>query len=124
MSYPQGYDHPNFTIRREHFIHQLAGATLVDEFRHFQKIKLIAAHAVIAIAGTSDTWTIKWAAGSALGTMTLGTESAGAGDFNIVLATPEVVAANGNIDFTNAVDATGRAFITMEYEVLPDAVGS
>ena len=115
------YDHPHYTVRREHSIRATAGAT--TEFgirRQWNPVKLKAAHAVVLVAGTATTHGYDIFNGTdSVGTISLGTSTAGSIASSVTLNSE--VLANDTISIKSLADATGTADVVLEYEVSPGA---
>lgn len=117
------YDHPNYTVRREAHQTTVAGNGTILYFRHYQKIRLKAVHAAVAVAGTAATNTFVVKSGTtALGTFALSTSTQGV--TSSIDVTDTDVDALGELSITGGADATGVAEIIWEFEVLPDAAQS
>jgi hypothetical protein len=117
-----GYDHPNFTIRREQSFTSVVGANGVScRMINFQKTRLVAALVTVIVAGTSaaaGNAAIIRQDGTALATATLGSSTAGV---QVQVDLGDVEVASGKIVSTiNGTDATGQYGITYEYGVVHD----
>ena len=120
------YDVPNAQTTREALGQTEAGGGATTEyakFTSFQKIKLKKAHAMVTTAGTITGHGFDVYSGtSSIGTISLSTSaeysSASSG------ALDATVASMGQVSVKSLADATGKAIITYEYEVLWDAVQS
>lgn len=120
------YDSPNAVVTREQFaIVGAAASTEAGKFRSFQAAKLKAVHAVVTVAGTSNSpghaYTIKHGTTS-IGLLAMGTQTAG----SIVTNTSvnETLATLDQVSVTSGTDATGAAHIVYEFQVAHDAVAS
>ena len=119
-----GYSDPNFTVRREHFAGEAGGAatTTYGKFRAFQKLKLKKVHAVATVAGTATTHKLDVFHGTtSVGTIALSTGAAettkaSSAVLNLVVAPLE------EISVKSGADATGKAAVVYEYEIVHDAV--
>lgn len=118
------YDNPNATVRREANAQERAGGGATTEyakFFQFQKTKLVAAHALVTVAGTNAGHGLDVYNGTtSVGTIALGTSAAGSTASSGALNS--AVAALGAVSVKTLVDATGVAIVNYEYEVEPDAV--
>lgn len=122
------YANSNCAIRRECPMETVAGAAAVSaKFSVFQKSKLVAVHAVVSVAGTSagagNSLVITHGT-TAIGTFTLGTSTAGASFSLTGTNLNRTLASFDRVTATNGTDATGRAIVIYEYQVLPDATQS
>lgn len=116
------YDHPNILVRREHFGGEAGGAATTEycKFRHFQAMKLKAAHAVVTVAGTSTAHAFDVYHGtSSVGSISLGTSTAGGTASSATL--DEVCASLDQVSVKSVADATGKAHIIFEYHADTDA---
>lgn len=112
------YDHPNNQVRREHLTQEAGGGATTEygKFNHFQKIMLVAAHAVVTTAGTTTAHGFDVYVGTAsVGTITLGTGAADSNASSGLIATE--VPALGEVTVRSLADATGLANIIYEFEV-------
>lgn len=121
-----GYEDANATLRREACYETAAGNGAVSaKFAHFQKMRLVAVHAQVTVAGTSagagNSLVIKHGA-TAIGTFTLGTSTART-SVSLDMA-DRAIAALEDLTATNGTDATGRALVVYEFKVDHDAVRS
>lgn len=116
------YDHPNMTVRREHgFVTTAGNATVSGHFMHFQKARAVAAHVQVHTAGTTAGATLTFKLGTtSIGAVTLTTNTAGY--TTSVVFDNKTAASMDYFTVTNGTDATCRAYVTYEYQVLPDAV--
>lgn len=117
------YDHPNFIVRREDSSLTVAGASGTHaQFMAYQKMRLVAAHVKVVVAGTSDSpgnsFTIRNGTDS-IGLGALGTATAGV---TTSVTVGSVIDSLETLNALGGTDATGVAQITWEFEVLPDAV--
>jgi len=115
------YDHPNFTIRRERSVLTTAGnGTGTEAFMSFQKTRLITAYIKVQTAGTSAGHNIQFQNnGVSFATVTLGTNTA---NYTTSVSLNQSIDPYDHWRTVNGTDATGRAYITWEYETLPTAV--
>ena len=117
------YDDANSVIRREGFAGEAGGAATTEytKFRSFQAAKLKKAHAVVTTAGTTTGHGLGVYHGTtSIGSITLGTAAAGATAASATL--DRALAACDQVSVKTLADATGKAHVIFEYEVLPDAV--
>ena len=117
------YDSPDYLIRREVAFETAAGAAAVGcKFMQYQAFKLKAVHVQVTTAGTSaaaGNCVIVKSGTTALATATLGSSTAGVTtSITINTDVPSLTA----LTCTNGTDATGKALVVYEYEVLPTAV--
>jgi hypothetical protein len=118
-----GYSDPNFTVRREQFAGETtAGATTEScKFRSFQKARLKKVHAVVTTAGTATTHKLDVLHGTtSIGTIALSTSTAGSIAGSATL--DRELASLDQVSVKTGADATGKAHVVYEFEVLPDAV--
>lgn len=121
------YDHPSILTRRETFVAGAAGTGTKNRFFHHQAIRLKAVHFVVRTAGTAAGFVATpTVGGTAMGTATLGTNTAGY-TATLQIGTGNdpkgyVGAANDDIACTIAGDATGVVDVSYEYETLPGAL--
>ncbi len=130
------YDHPNAVVRREKILGlTTVGTASVTTYRlgHHKK-RLKAVHFNPTILGTSDTWTQTIRTITGVTTASVGIDTMGTVAVNLVASARRVLLGVGNsppgvevdadalLTITNAVDGTGQTEVTIEYEVLPDAV--
>jgi len=116
------YDHPNVLVRREHSITPTASSTTVfGKMRHFQAMRLKAAHATVATAGTNAGHGYDVYSGTtSVGSISLGTTAAG-GAVSVDLSNV-AVAAGDTMEIRSLVDATGIADVVLEYGADAQAV--
>ncbi|THF55920.1 hypothetical protein [Pseudothauera rhizosphaerae] len=117
------YDDPNFQIRRERYAGEAGGSATTEygKFRSFQKIRLKAVHAVVTVAGTATTHKLDILHGTtSIGAIALSTSTAGVKSSSTTL--DRSVGSLEAISVKSGADATGKADVIYEYEVLPDAV--
>jgi hypothetical protein len=118
------YDSPDHTVRREHSLLTVAGATTESgRMVSFQKMRLKRAHAQVVTAGTATTHALTIRNGTtSIGSIALSTLTANSNVSSAVLnATFESMQ---RLNVLSGADATGVALVTYEYEVLPDAVST
>lgn len=116
MATSYGYDHPTYTVQRQAMVTGDAGTTTGGRFRHYGDITLTGVQLVVVTAGTLDASAYKIQEGAAaIGTATIGTNTAG--------ATVSLDVTNTVIDSLAALvavkvgDETGVADIVYEYTV-------
>jgi len=119
------YDHPNYTVRREHSVTMPATLSSALRFASFQKMRLKGVHASMSVAGTST-----GAAGNKI-EIQIGTTSVGVLDMGTVasgvsssVTFTTSLAALTEVKLVKGTDATAVANCVIEYEVLPDATQS
>jgi|TARA_Y100000296_G_scaffold74370_1_gene92915 hypothetical protein len=118
------YDHPNHLVRREQCMGGVTAGTSdarVALFSPFQKMRLMSVQGVIETAGTAANTYVIQNGTTSIGTLAVGTDTAGAIVASGSLGTTIAKGARVNLK-TATTDATGVAIITYEWEVLPDAV--
>jgi hypothetical protein len=119
------YDHPNVIVRREQsFLGAAATAGTLGHWIPQQKMNLVAVHAHVVTAGTSDTtnaYTVRAGAvgTTSIGAITIGTATAGS---RVSAAIGVTVDEGALLNCLKGNDATGVSMVSYEYEVLPDAV--
>jgi hypothetical protein len=122
------YDDPNAVHRAELSIWTAAGAAAINgKFSRFQSTRLIAAHAVVDVAGTSagnlvNVIHVSGTATTTRASLVLGTSTAGAKVDVVGIAA--TILPGDLVYCINGTDATGRAVVTLEMQQTPDAVRS
>lgn len=119
------YDDANSTVRREWWAGEAGGAATTEylKYRSFQKARLKKVHAIVTTAGTATGHALDVYHGTdSIGSITLGTSTAGATASSALL--DHTIDSLTQISVKTKADATGKANIIYEYEVLPDAVKS
>lgn len=117
------YSDANQVVRREANIGEVGGAatTAYGKFRHFQRLKLKRVHAVVTVAGTNAAHKVDVYHGTtSIGTIALGTAVAETRVSSAILN--EIVESLEEVSVKTGADATGKAHIVYEHEVLWDAV--
>ena len=133
----QRYDHPNALIRRWHSHRagiapdgsQTAGTATAGTTGHFtvpggQSIRLVAAHASVAVTGTSTTNNYELQIGTdSVGIWAISSEAAAVTSQIGSSASPLGTATQfQTISVIKQDGATGQVDFTYEFEVLPDSV--
>lgn len=122
-----GYADPNSQVRRENFAGEAGGAATTEysKFRSFQRMKLKNVHAVVTVAGTAAGHKLDVFHGTtSVASISLGTSAAGA-TAKADGAGPGldiIVESLAQLSVKTGADATGKAHVVYEYEVLHDAV--
>ena len=120
------YMDANSQVRREVYAAgAAAGATTAgSKVRVFQSAKLHGVHLQVVVAGTSSVhgYTIKNGT-SSIGTITLGTNTAGY-QLSATITGNTTIPAGGTMSILSLTDATGTVDAVFEFEVIPSAVKS
>jgi len=121
-----GYADPNATIRREHCVSVEAGGAATTEyakFRSFQRMRIKKVHFAATVAGTNAGHGFGIYSGTtSVGSISLGTSTANTEVSSSALDI--IVEPMDQVSVKSLVDATGKAQVVYEYEVLHDAVQS
>jgi len=125
------YDSPNYDVRREQFAGEAGGGatTEYNKFRVFQNSRLKNVHAFVTVAGTATTNGFNIFHGTtSIGAISISTATA----HTALISPPRF--SSGILDRTlqpgdqvsvkSLADATGKAHIIYEWEVLSDSVKS
>lgn len=127
MARNQSYDHVNNLITREmRFDGPAAASGTVGLWSPQQKMRLVAVHGVVQVAGTNvagNTYTVRGGVNgtTSIGALAMGTNTAGA---VVHQAIGSVVDRGEALNLLKGADATGVSGLSYEWEVLPDALQS
>lgn len=120
------YTDPTVTVRREHCAGTEAGGGATTEyakFRSFQKMRLKKVHAAVTVAGTNAGHGFDVYSGTtSVGTIALGTSAANATASSALLDL--TVTSLAQVSVKSLADATGKAQVVYEFEVMADSVQS
>jgi hypothetical protein len=113
------YDSADSTVHREVVTQTLAGnAAVSGKFVSFANLLLKRMQAVVLVAGTSSGSGNKvdvYVGTSSVGTVALGSSTAGFVSSVVDLSSAAVVPAGTPVSLKNGTDATGQAAVTLEF---------